>query len=858
MTYSFPFPRCACAVALFLAVVHFAPARIVSVNIAANPTGNAAIDGNETFGVPELDTVAGNWNNINAGSALVRADGQPGAASVSLAAPGGFNFFGAGYINTPMNYGIQQFPGTPSPASVTLSNLGEEFPQGYHAVVYLTGFVANTGARITDGTTSYYYQTMNPGPASFAPGDLVRTTVDSPPEAGAAPVAQYAVFGSAEEPLTADEVTFSLTVTGTGGAGLGGVQLVSAAELGNGDENGNGSENGPGSGTGVVGTWTDPALGTYFLDAVNGDDDNDGRSPENAWQTLGTLSTRTFGPGDVILFRAGDVFTGSFFLNGGGTPENPVVFGAYGTGPKPRLEGGEGDPEVIMIFESGGLEFRHLEISNYHPGASIPERFGVRIIAPPRSGEIRHLHFHGMDFTWIQGSSSEHESRGIDAKTTTNNDAVPPTRWNGFVIEDCYFYQIDGRAVQVNDRNLTLADKIIRGTDYYPTVGFVFQNNTGRDIYRNLLQLSGTLDAVIQHNYMSGTQLGSAFWPFNAEGTLVQFNDFRHTRNPGADSYICHFDYNCIDTVMQYNFGYDVDGGLIEVIVLSGFEFFQERAIARYNIGIDIGFRDTENAAGIFLTGDVVDSKIYNNTIITTDLHPSYKALSVRNWGGEWPMDNYIYNNLFLATGSPSRLNNIQRLGERGNVLSHNLYYGNITVPPVDLSPVTGDPMLANPGGLDPSDTKLTLGSAAIAAGRIIADNGGRDFFNNPVPPDLVPSIGAHEFQTEGHGRWAGFEMDDDGFVDTGHAFLGRLWTGAARDSGWVYSMEANAWLYVPVDLLTEGGGAWFYALDIADIVSISVGGQWTASAVWDTWFALPGGRGESGPAWGYILDLNP
>ena len=41
------------------------------------------------------------------------------------------------------------------------------------------------------------------------------------------------------------------------------------------------------------------------------------------------------------------------------------------------------------------------------------------------------------------------------------------------------------------------------------------------------------------------------------------------TRNPNADSYVCHFDYNCRGTLMQYNIGYDIDGGLVELICAS-------------------------------------------------------------------------------------------------------------------------------------------------------------------------------------------------------------------------------------------------------------------------------------------------
>ena len=128
---------------------------------------------------------------------------------------------------------------------------------------------------------------------------------------------------------------------------------------------------------GIMASYTDPSEGTYFLDAVNGNDTNDGRSPETAWQTPERLSDIKLKAGEVVLFKAGNVFTGRFYLWGSGTPEAPIVFGAYGEGAKPRLQGGEQDVEVIYITGDRGLEFRNLEISNYHPAGTIPHRYGT-------------------------------------------------------------------------------------------------------------------------------------------------------------------------------------------------------------------------------------------------------------------------------------------------------------------------------------------------------------------------------------------------------------------------------------------------------------------------------------------------
>ena len=828
----------------FMSPVICLPQAIISVNLASETTGTSAIDGDETFGVPALNTVVGNWNNLpGAAQNLNWDDGTSNTVGIDLNQPNGTSFFGAGYINTPMNFGLDHYLGSSDEpgTAIVAYNLSPNFPGGYYVIAYLTGFIKNTDALATDGIRTFYYQTPNPAPASFTVDDLVETTVTTDPGAGNAPFAQYAVFGSVDEPLTAGDITIRVDALFGGGVGIGGLQIVAV-------------DGGGGGGGGVV----DPNQTVFYLDAINGDNDNNGATPETPWRTLSKLDQVIFKPGDQAFFKRGDVFTGSFTLRGSGTSAEPVIFGAYGEGSKPRLEGGPDDLQVITIGDSGGLEFKDLEFSNNYPSGSIADRYGIRIFISNGAGEIADLHFHDLDFIDIVGSGTDHESRAIDADTGREDSARPLTRWNGFVVENCYFENIDGRAIQLNDRLHSLTDQKVRGLEYFPTVGFVVQNNTSKNTYRNFCQTGGTKGTLIQHNYAEGTTEGSAFWPFDTDGTVVQFNDFRHIRKAGADAYVCHFDFNCIDSVMQYNFGYDVQGGLIQVIVNSEFDGFQENAVARYNVGVDVGWRTKTNGAGIFFTGRVTGSKVYNNTVLSTNLYPSYKALSVKDWGGEWPDNNAMHNNLFLATGSPSGFENAFRMAQLGNVVSHNLYYGNMNAPTVDQAPVTGDPMIANPASLDPADLKVTLGSAAIGAGLIIPNNGGRDYFNNPVPGDATPTIGFHEFQTD-NGTWAGYPIGATGYVDTGSGFLGWMWVGddGAGVSGWMFHVATGQWVYLPEELMAPGSGAWFYIYDIGFLNPIDIRGEWFFAQALETWVFSTGQSVNSGSVWIYALDLS-
>ena len=81
---------------------------------------------------------------------------------------------------------------------------------------------------------------------------------------------------------------------------------------------------------------------TYYVDAENGDDSNDGTSPETAWKTLAKASSiRQLKEGGSILLKAGSVWNGEQLTvrNAQGTEANPVVIGSYGDGAKPVING---------------------------------------------------------------------------------------------------------------------------------------------------------------------------------------------------------------------------------------------------------------------------------------------------------------------------------------------------------------------------------------------------------------------------------------------------------------------------------------------------------------------------------------
>ncbi|HVF81366.1 MAG TPA: PA14 domain-containing protein [Flavisolibacter sp.] len=83
---------------------------------------------------------------------------------------------------------------------------------------------------------------------------------------------------------------------------------------------------------------------TYYFSFSEGDDSRttaQAQSPATPWKSLDKLNAvfSSLAPGDVILFKRGDVFTGTIYATASGTLSAPISLGAYGTGAKPVISG---------------------------------------------------------------------------------------------------------------------------------------------------------------------------------------------------------------------------------------------------------------------------------------------------------------------------------------------------------------------------------------------------------------------------------------------------------------------------------------------------------------------------------------
>ncbi|MFA5104310.1 MAG: fibronectin type III domain-containing protein [Candidatus Margulisiibacteriota bacterium] len=78
--------------------------------------------------------------------------------------------------------------------------------------------------------------------------------------------------------------------------------------------------------------------GTYYVDSSAGNDNNDG-SQGTPWKTINEVNNSTFVPGASVLFKRGREWREQLTVINSGSGVSPIIFGSYGSGEKPIING---------------------------------------------------------------------------------------------------------------------------------------------------------------------------------------------------------------------------------------------------------------------------------------------------------------------------------------------------------------------------------------------------------------------------------------------------------------------------------------------------------------------------------------
>jgi parallel beta-helix repeat protein len=487
--------------------------------------------------------------------------------------------------------------------------------------------------------------------------------------------------------------------------------------------------------------------------------------PKQSLAAASTLLDTVVGPGDRVLLRRGDTWSGDVSLNvsaAAGAPGNPVVVGAYGTGAKPTIDRTSTGTVVTVrgtytAPAAQYLRFENLRLTTTAPPGSRP--IGVLILESYRPIDPHHVTFadceidhlkHGL--TWYEhGHVLErchiHDNYGIPPETGHTQGIY--VSGSDMTIRDNLFVN-NGKPDSWFDHNLYIS----HGS------GYLIERNTIRSSLDGI-KLRGSNDTIVRDNVIHDMNLGAI--------------------SVGGD------DSGPVDNVIiERNLIYDtVDA--ITVKSQSGTQLLPSTNIVIRN-NIFHSNRGTApiggDYAGYVNVLDPVEDVFVCNNLIANISDPNERNLYIY---AASPANLHIENNILMRTDTTRPMVEFPNSSAMaGTVLDHNLYHypgGDILrvagtdyqtlsdfrldYPYLEASGVEGDPMLAGPF----SDFRLTAASApAIDAGAAMAGTVDDDFNGlvRPIdgdeggtaewdigPHEYSPGIFADGFESGGTSAWS-------------------------------------------------------------------------------------------------------
>lgn len=508
---------------------------------------------------------------------------------------------------------------------------------------------------------------------------------------------------------------------------------------------------------------------TFYIDAVTGSDVNDGLTIQKAWKTLEKVNATLFNPGDQILFKCGQDWTGQLYPKGSGENKKPIVIGSFGNGKKPLIAGNGVANGTIYLFNQQYWEITNLEVTNYsqeeEKGMSLENwenqntanyviptlppqfvnrnvpKYGIYVLGKD-AGELKHIYLKNMEVHGVNGyinqeDETSKENGGIFFKIIGSEK---PTYFNGVVIDSCNVHDVDRTGILLcnstwSQRTLTTS------TNWTPSLNIVISNNKFSNTGANALVVRVAKNPVIERNLFDHCAIkasGNAGFSFNSDGALWQYNECRYTKANIADRDAggIDSDYKTKNTVLQYNYVHDNDYGML---ITGGPNNFNDSTIVRYNIFENDGkfAHPTHKKCVIRVGGSATNTHIYNNVIYIGSDQFDTKIISHEIW--KTSPDKTLYqNNIFYNLGERTFCDYEK---STNNAFNGNLYFGNqISNLLPDANAIKADPMFIK----GTKKYHISKNSPAFGTGQLINNNGGLDFYGNKVKAMVKPNIGIY------------------------------------------------------------------------------------------------------------------
>ena len=431
-------------------------------------------------------------------------------------------------------------------------------------------------------------------------------------------------------------------------------------------------------------------LTVYYVDSVLGDDQYEGTSPQKPWKSLARAQQATLKPGTQILFKRGQSFTGVIDVTGEGTANSPICLGAFGEGEeRPILTAPESCLYTVRVLNSRYVTIQDLEIVNQGT-TNLASRTGVKVEST-NYGVSKGIRLNNLFIRDVNGVITKWDGGGSGILIVNGGNGVIST-FDSLTIENCH--------IKNCQRNAMIWSGYSDRSNWHPSTNVWVHHNLIEEVPGDGIVPIGCDGAIIEYNVMhrgvskmlvSGKEAAAGFWPWASDNTIIRYNEVSDHKGTW-DGQAFDADYNCVNTVIEYNYSHGNDGGLA-LLCSSGDDdstswcIGTESPVLRYNISIGDGNRNYKTRGKWFspiihIAGPVRNALISRNILHNKVKEAPYvdRAMIVSDdWAG-YATNTTIKENIFY-TPEDSYFD----FGKStNNSFEGNYYLGNYSGKPVD------------------------------------------------------------------------------------------------------------------------------------------------------------------------------
>ena len=449
---------------------------------------------------------------------------------------------------------------------------------------------------------------------------------------------------------------------------------------------------------------------TYYVDATNGNDDNDGLSQSTAWKTISKVNSSSFEPGNIVLFKRNETWHETLIVPNSGEPGKPITFGSYGEGEKPIIDGKGSLREGIMAGDNKleGNEKDYITIEDFYIKNTI--LFGIDGV--------------NTDHLTVRNCLIENIGPGIK-------------RWDNVATGIGLIHETTNALIESNIIHDIFIWDDMKGEGIY--IGACPPDNPHAEANNN----------TVRNNEIYNVNVGMTVKVY-AVKNIIEGNYVHHADNQGIRVTGSEEEGN----IVRYNFVTDCQW--------EGIETFNWANIS-YNIvkncfaGVII-IGPTGQGTGWMDAGD--DNVVYNNVF-----YNNVVGISLYNANGTITSDNIIKNNIisecYATILFDENITAKQHSTDYRNIFNYNSYFHSSNLmfrnglPELDFGQwsalhggdnysITIDPQFISSSFQKDEDFKLQSTSPCINAGTDVGLT--QDFSGNPVPQGHGFDIGAYEY----------------------------------------------------------------------------------------------------------------